>query len=141
METLPTFPYVSKVVGDFLRDQVDPTWRVTTKVPSTMPDSLITITSIPARGPDNMVLSTRGVMIHCWNSDENYCAHMAETVRAKLVSAPRIGAKWIRGVTIAMEPADFRDPDNPAKPRFQLTAYISLRSFTDANPDPMTVGS
>lgn len=135
------FPYAPKVVGDYLRERVDPTWHVGTKVPATMPDRLITITTIPAGGMDNLVLSTRRLIIHCWNSDELYCGLMVESVRALLVSAPRSGASWIRGVDIVGEPADFRDPDNPAMPRFQLTVDVLLRAHTDANPDALSVGS
>lgn len=138
---LPSFPYAPKVVGDYLRENVDSSWVVGTKVPVSMPDSLVTISTAPARGPENMVLSVRRLIIHCWNSDELYCGRMAERIRALLVSAPRKGAKWIHGVTIVGEPADYRDPDNPALPRFQITVDILLRAHTDANPDPLTVGS
>ena len=88
-----------------------------------------------------MVLSSRRLIIHCWNSDELYCGRMAERIRALLVSAPRKGTKWIHGVTIIGEPADYRDPDNPQLPRFQITVDILLRAYTDASPDPLTVGS
>lgn len=135
------FPYAPKVVLDYLSERVDPTWRVATRVPAEMPERLITIMTVPAGGTDNMVLSTRRLIIHCWNSDELYCGLMAESVRALLVGAPRSGAAWIRGVNIVGEPADFRDPDNPALPRFQLTVDVLLRAHTDANPDPLSVGS
>lgn len=139
--TSPAFPYVSKVVVDYLKANVDSSWTVATSVPATMPDSLITITTVPSGGSDNMVLSSRRVIVHCWNSNELYCGRMAEYVRALLVSAPRRGVQWIRGVNIVGEPADFRDPDNMALPRFQLTVDVLLRAHTDARPSPFTVGS
>lgn len=139
--TLP-FPYAPKVVIDYLRERVDPAWRIGTEVPADRPESLITITTVPTSSPsDNMVLSSRRLIIHCWNSNELYCGRMAERVRALLVSAPRSGVKWIRGVSIVGEPADLRDPDNLAMPRFQLTVDVLLRAYTDAEPDPFTVGS
>lgn len=139
--TLPAFPYAPKVVIDYLKERVDPSWRVATEVPATKPESLITITTVPGSGTDNMVLSVRRLIIHCWNSDELYCGRMAEFVRALLVSAPRSGVKWIRGVEVVGEPADFRDPDNPSQPRFQLTVDVLLRAHTDANPATLAVGS
>lgn len=140
--TFPAFPYAPKVVIDYLKECVDPTWRIGTEVPADKPASLITITTVPTSSPvDNPVLSTRRLIIHCWNSDELYCGRMAERIRALLVSAPRSGAKWIRGVTVVGEPADFRDPDNLALPRFQLTVDVLLRAYTDAEPEPSTVGS
>lgn len=140
--TLPAFPYAPKVVRDYLAANVDSSWRVATKVPAEKPASLITITTLPTRGVDNMMLTTRRLLIHCWNSDELYCGRMAERVRALLVGAPRDGVKWIRGVSVVGEPADYRDPDNPAQPRFQLTVDVLLRAYTDANPEPVgTSGS
>ena len=139
--TLPSFPYVPLVVRNYLRSKVDASWIVSTKVPKTKPQSLIVISTVPASGTGNPVLSVRRLVIHCWNSDELYCGRMAESVRAVLVSAPRDGAMWIRGVNVIGEPADFRDPDNPAEPRFQLTVDVLVRAHTDANPDPLTVGS
>mgnify|MGYP003611348379 CR=1 FL=1 len=135
------FPYAPKVVIDYLKERVDPSWHVGTEVPANKPDRLVTVTTVPASGPDNMVLSVRRLIIHCWNSDELYCGRMAEAVRALLVGAPRSGAKWIRGVNVVGEPADFRDPDNLAMPRFQLTVDVLLRAHTDANPEALSVGS
>lgn len=135
------FPYAPKVVIDYLKERVDPSWHVATKVPATKPESLITISTVPASGMDNMVLSVRRLIIHCWNSDELYCGRMAERVRALLVDAPRSGVMWIRGVTVVGEPADFRDPDDMELPRFQLTVDVLLRAHTDANPEPSSMGS
>lgn len=140
--TLPPFPYAPKVVLDYLEEKATPLgWVVTSKVPSPKPNSLITITTAPAPGKNNPVLSVRRLIIHCWNSDEFYCGRMAEAVRAWLVSAPRDGVKWIRGVNIVGEPADFRDPDTPAQPRFQLTVDVMIRAHTNANPEQLIVGS
>ena len=57
--TLPSFPYVPLVVRNYLRSKVDASWIVSTKVPKTKPQSLIVISTVPASGTGNPVLSVR----------------------------------------------------------------------------------
>lgn len=128
MTTYP-FPYVAQVVKDYLVDHLDPSVHVATKVPASKPDSLVTITTVPVRGPQNLVLSLRRLTLYCWNSDEQVAGDLAETVRQLMVDARANGAAWIRNVEIIGEPARVDDPDT-GKPRFQLTVDVLLRALT-----------
>ena len=124
------FPYAPKLIKIYLAANL-PGIRVATQVPSTMPPTLITIESAPTNGVVSMALSTRRLIIQCWNSNEEVAGTLAETVRHLLVDAPRSGVKGIRGVDIVGEPGRLDDPDT-GLPRFQITADVLLR----ATPNP-----
>lgn len=129
------FPYVARVVRDYLVEHLDDDVRVATKVPNPLPAKLVTIRTVPLRGPSDQqrkkpnLLSTRRVTIYCWNSDEQVAAELAETVRQVLVDARMNGAAWIRDVEIVGEPTQSDDPDT-GTPRFPITADVLLRALT-----------
>lgn len=123
------FPYAPKLVANHVRANLPTTTRVATQVPAKYNSAvqLVTIESAPATGVSNMALSTRRLIIQCWNSDEETAGLLAERVRQILVDAPRIGVKGIRGVNVIGEPGRFDDPDT-GLPRFQLTVDVLLRA-------------
>ena len=128
------FEYVPLVVRNYLSDELGTEWstedgthRVATEVPNPRPANLITITTAPVYGPQNLVLSTRRLIIQCWNSSELVAGRLAEDVRGILFAANRRHVPWIRSVEIVGEPARFDDPDSNT-PRFQLTADVLVRA-------------
>lgn len=122
------FPYVVDVVQDYLAGEL-PSVRVATKVPKERPNRLVIITTVPA-GPSQKprYLSTRRVVLQCWDTTESAAGNLAETVRDLMLEAPfeHIG---IRRTTVVGEPARFDDATSNT-PRFQLTVDLLLR----ANP-------
>jgi hypothetical protein len=121
------FPYAPKVVRDYLISALDADVRVATKVPAQRPEKLVTITSVPSGGGNNVALSPRRLIIQCYNADEATAGVLAETVCAHMLSARYAPGNGIRNVTVVGTPARFDDPDD-STPRFQVTVDVLLRA-------------
>jgi len=130
MATAPpvgTWLYAPKVVRDYLTSVLDPAIRVATEVPANRPALLVTITTAPAGGGNNVALSPRRVVIRCHHPNEAAAGALAETVFAHMLSANHTPGNGIRNVTVVGTPANFPDPDD-STPRFQMTLDILLRA-------------
>jgi hypothetical protein len=106
---------------------LDPAIRVATDVPANRPGLLVTITTAPTNGPNNIALSPRRVVIRCYHPNEQAAGELAELVYAHMHSAQHTPGNGIRDVTDAGTPALFPDPDD-STPRFQMTLDILLRA-------------
>jgi hypothetical protein len=125
------YPYAPKVVKDYLDPNLPGVW-VTTEVPTNWQaesSSLVTIEMVPATSEENLVLSTRRLIIQCWNSDELDAGNLAERVRQLMFDVRYNRVRWMRSTVIVGEPGRFDDPDT-AMPRFQLTVDVLLRALT-----------
>jgi hypothetical protein len=125
--TVGTFPYVCKVVRDYLKTKLDSGVRVATEVPATRPATLVTIASASTSGGTNLALSKRWVVIYCYHSDEGTAAALAETVYGHMMSARFTPGNGIRDVVPVGTPARFDDPDDNT-PRFRMTLEVRLRA-------------
>ncbi|QRY51731.1 hypothetical protein [Mycolicibacterium septicum] len=99
-----------------------------TKVPATRPGKLVTIKTAPARDGDNLILSTRRLIIKCESPDEDVAGELAETVFAAMRNARYVPGNGIRNVTVVGTPARLDDPDDPT-PRFVMTVDVLLRAL------------
>lgn len=130
MTTAPAvgvWAYAPKVVRNYLVSVLDPAIRVATEVPANRPSLLVTITTAPTGGGDNIALSPRRVVIRCYHPNEAAAGELAELVFAHMKSAYCMPGNGIRDVVVVGTPALFPDPDD-STPRFQMTLDILLRA-------------
>jgi hypothetical protein len=136
--------YAPKVVRDYLAGYkdadgntvpgvLDPAIRVSTDVPANRPTLLVTITSASTGGDDNIVLSNRRIIIHCYHPNEAAAGNLAETVYAHMRNARFVPGSGIYNVTTVGTPARLDDPDD-GTPRFQTTLDVLLRANTQRTP-------
>lgn len=125
--TSPVFPYAPKVVRSYLATALGSSVRVSTEVPAERPAKLVTITTAPTGGGNNLVLSPRRLIIQVYNANETVAGELAETVLSHLKSAPYVQGNGLRNVTVVGTPARFDDPDD-STPRFQMTVDVLLRA-------------
>lgn len=121
------YPYAAKLSKEYLRSTLPADVRVATKVPKDWGQKLVTLTTAPARDGDNLVLSTRRLIIKCWSPDEDVAGELAETVFDAMRNAKRIPGNGIRNVTVVGTPARLDDPDDPTA-RFVMTVDVLLRA-------------
>lgn len=141
MATAPTtgvWAYAPKDVRDYLAGYtdgedvyhpgvLDPTIKVATKVPANRPALLVTITTAPTNGGNNIALSPRRVIIHCYHPNEQAAGELAELIFAHMQAAKYTPGNGIRNVTVVGTPAKFNDPDD-STPRFQMTLDVLFRA-------------
>ncbi|AID58829.1 minor tail protein [Mycobacterium phage Gaia] len=121
------YPYAPRIVKDYLTNTLPADVRVSTKVPANRPMKLVTIKMVPARGGDNMVLSTRRLIIECWNADESAAGELSEVVLDAMEKAKYVKGNGIRDVVIVGSPGRLDNPDDPT-PRFIMTVDVLLRA-------------
>lgn len=122
-----TFPYAPLVVIDYLRSRLGADVRVATNVPAARPAKLVTITTAPTGGGNNLVLSPRRCVIQVYCADEATAGELAEEVLGHLRAAKNVPGNGIRDVSVVGTPARFDDPDD-STPRFQMTVDVLLRA-------------
>lgn len=127
--TTAVIPYAPKVVRQYLVDRLGPSVRIAFKVPASLPEKLVIITTAPTGDGNNLVLSPRRLIVQVYNADETVAGELAETVCAELKSARYVQGNGLRNVTVVGTPARFDDPDR-ATPRFQMTVDVLLRAVT-----------
>lgn len=120
-------PYAPKVVRTYLASVLDSDVRVATEVPAKRPAKLVTITTAPTSGGNNLALSPRRLIIQVHHADEATAGELAETVFSHLKSAKFVQGNGLRNVTVVGTPARFDDPDD-GTPRFQMTVDVLLRA-------------
>jgi hypothetical protein len=121
------YKYAPKVVRDYLTSVLDPAIRVATDVPANRPTLLVTISTASTSGGDNIALSPRRLIIHCYHPAEMAAGALAETVYAHMQAAKHQPGNGIRNVVPVGTPARFDDPDD-STPRFQMTLDVLLRA-------------
>ena len=121
------FPYAPKVVRDYLIAVLGADVRVSTDVPANRPANLVTITTAPTGGGNNLALSPRRLIIQVYNADEATAGELAELVFGYLRAAKNVPGNGIRDVSVVGTPARFDDPDD-STPRFQMTVDVLLRA-------------
>lgn len=127
--TAPTrvWPYAPKVVRNYLKTVLDNDIRVATEVPASRPAKLVTITTAPTSGGDNIILSKRWVIIHVYHAQEATAADLADLVFGHMMDAKFTPGNGLRDVVPVGTPARFDDPDDNT-PRFQMTLEVLLRA-------------
>jgi hypothetical protein len=123
---LVVFPDVEGLVIAYLRSKLTDGTKAYTKVPAQRPNRFVKITA--AGGADrNLVLSSRLVIVQCWDLDAVKASELAEWCYAILRSAQHDAtAPDVRNVAIVSAPQSFPDPDT-STPRYQFTVQLDLR--------------
>lgn len=121
------FLYAPKAVRDYLTAVLGADVRVSTNVPAVRPAKLVTITTAPTGGGNNLALSPRRLIIQVYSADEATAGELAEVVFGHLRAAKNVPGNGIRDVSVVGTPARFDDPDD-STPRFQMTVDVLLRA-------------
>ena len=133
MSEVVLYPPIEPLVITYLRTRLE-RWSdpvtVATRVPVPRPDRLVRITAAGG-GETNVVLSTRLVIVECWDTREPEAALLAERCWALLLaSRTDPGEPRIRNAVNVGAPVNHPDPDT-RHPRYQFTVALTLRGLPD----------
>lgn len=104
--------------------------KVATKVPATMPTSMVRV-SLTGGSRRDVASDAAQVTVECWAPDEPTASNLARTAQALMFSAAgsAIGSVWVRRVDSVGGVQFFPDPDI-TKPRYQFTVRWHVRPAT-----------
>lgn len=124
-----TFPLALKTVSDYLDGCVELTGiPVLPRIPAGQrPNRFVVLSTAPASGPPNRVLSKRRIIAAGWAEKTHDAGVLTETVRSLIVDIIYHGL-GVRKVTVIGEPAEFPHPTITDQFRWQLTADLLVRA-------------
>ena len=119
------FPSVESLVRAYLAPKL-PGSRVATRIPNPREARMVRLQAVGGsrRG---LALSSRLLIVQCWDSSEPATAALAETVSAIVFAAEHDpDVPEIRRVRSVGEPSSFPDPGT-SLPRYQFTVSLDIR--------------
>ena len=104
--------------------------KVATKVPATMPASMVRV-SLTGGSRRDVASDTAQLTVECWAGDEPTASTLARTAQALMFSTAgtTAGGVFVRRVETVGGVQFFPDPDT-AKPRYQFTVRWHVRPAT-----------
>lgn len=120
------FPDAESVVISYLKTVI-PGLRISTTVPSTRPDSFVTV--IRAGGRKVRLNADSAMLIfECWDKDTVKASALCRTVRAYVNALPGnvVNGVWVYKVTEIGGPGYYPDPTT-GLPRYQFTVTVDMR--------------
>jgi hypothetical protein len=124
-----TYPAVTALIQSYLATALADGTPIEKLVPDPRPDRFVLLALAPAHGGDELVLSSRSLIVQAWDKPQSAAEQLAEDCFAILRAARYDKSESvIRNVERSTSPYWFPDPDiGSAHPRYQFVMSVLLR--------------